>query len=94
MLLKALEYIPNSLTLWQAAIKNEDENAARLLLHRAVENIPTNVDLWLALAKLETYNEAKNVLNKVCSSLSILFSLTRLVKLFLQVLLFGLHLPN
>ena len=65
VLLKALEYIPNSLTLWQAAIKNEDENAARLLLHRAVENIPTNVDLWLALAKLETYNEAKNVLNKV-----------------------------
>lgn len=53
------------MTLWQAAIKNEDENAARLLLHRAVENIPTNVDLWLALAKLETYNEAKNVLNKV-----------------------------
>jgi len=56
VLRRALETIPNSVKLWEAAISLEDEEEdARIMLSRAVECVPTSVNMWLALAKLETY---------------------------------------
>ena len=63
MLRKALEVIPNSVKLWQAAIDLEGPDDARLMLGRAVECVPHAVDMWLALARLETYQNAQ-VLNR------------------------------
>jgi hypothetical protein len=60
----ALEFIPNSVRIWKAAVEmEEDEEDARLMLSRAVECVPTAVELWLALARLEPYERAKQVLN-------------------------------
>ena len=64
VLRKALEVIPNSVKLWQAAIDLEGPDDARLMLGRAVECVPHSVDMWLALARLETYQNARRVLNK------------------------------
>ena len=61
---KALEVIPNSVKLWQAAIDLEGPDDARLMLGRAVECVPHAVDMWLALARLESYQNARKVLNK------------------------------
>lgn len=60
-----MEYIPNSVALWKAAIALEKEDAAALLLQRAVEQVPECVEFWLALAKLQTYEEARKTLNRV-----------------------------
>ena len=64
VLRKALEVIPNSVKLWQAAIDLEGPDDARLMLGRAVECVPHAVDMWLALARLESYQNARKVLNK------------------------------
>lgn len=64
VLRKALEVIPNSVKLWQAAIDLESPEDARLMLGRAVECVPHAVDMWLALARLENYENARKVLNK------------------------------
>ena len=64
VLRKALEVMPNSVKLWQAAIDLEGPDDARLMLGRAVECVPHAVDMWLALARLETYQNARKVLNK------------------------------
>ena len=64
VLRKALEVIPNSVKVWQAAIDLEPPEDARLMLGRAVECVPHSVDMWLALARLETYQHARKVLNK------------------------------
>lgn len=61
----ALEVIPDSVKLWQAAVDVEEtEDDARIILGRAVECCPQSVDLWLALAYLESYEEARRVLNR------------------------------
>lgn len=64
--LKALEFVPDSVRLWKAAVELEGPDDARIMLERAVEDgcCPLSVDLWLALARLETYERAKAVLNK------------------------------
>lgn len=64
VLRKGLEFIPNSVRLWKAAVELEEPGEARILLSRAVECVPDNVDMWLALARLETYDNAKKVLNR------------------------------
>ena len=64
VLRKALEVVPNSVKLWQAAIDLEPPEDARLMLGRAVECVPHSVDMWLALSRLETYQNARKVLNK------------------------------
>ena len=60
----ALEFVPNSIKLWKAAVELEQPDDARILLSRAVECVPHSVAMWLALAKLETYENARKVLNK------------------------------
>ena len=60
----ALEFVPNSVKLWKAAVELEQPDDARILLSRAVECVPHNVAMWLALAKLENYENARKVLNK------------------------------
>ena len=64
VLRKALDLLPNSETLWKAAVEKEKPEDARIMLARAVECVPTSVDMWLALARLETYENAKKVLNQ------------------------------
>lgn len=69
MLRRALEFIPDSVSIWKQVVSlEEDEDNARMLLARAVECVPTSVDLWLALARLETYANAKKVLNRARQS--------------------------
>lgn len=60
----ALEVIPDSVRLWQAAVDLESPEDACVLLGRAVECCPHSTELWLALAHLETYDNARKVLNK------------------------------
>lgn len=57
----ALETVPDSVTLWKAAVDLEAPADACVLLSRAVECCPTSVELWLALARLETYENARKV---------------------------------
>lgn len=76
ILRKALEFVPNSVRLWKAAVQLEDPDNARILLSRAVECVlvylsltftrcvPQSVDIWLALARLETHDNARKVLNR------------------------------
>ena len=63
VLRKALTLIPNSETLWKAAIALEEPEDARIMLARAVECVPKCLDLWLGLARLENYDNARKVLN-------------------------------
>lgn len=63
ILRKSLEFVPNSVVLWKAAIELENANDAKVMLYRAVECVPQSVDMWLALAKLETHENARKVLN-------------------------------
>ena len=51
----ALENLPDSVKLWEAAVELEAPEDAVILLGRATECCPQSVDLWLALAHLETY---------------------------------------
>jgi len=64
VLRRALEFIPDSVKLWKAAVELENQVDARLLLSRAVECVPKSTEMWLALARLETYQQAKVVINK------------------------------
>ena len=64
ILKKALNYLPDSPTIWKELIELVNENEARTLLHKAVECIPENRDMWLALAKLETLDNARVILNR------------------------------
>jgi pre-mRNA-processing factor 6 len=65
ILRKALEFVPDSMRLWKAAIElEEDPEDAKIMLAAAVEYIPYSVELWLALARLESKDRAKQVLNK------------------------------
>lgn len=63
ILRKGLESVPNSVTLWKAAIELESLGDAKILLSRAIECIPQCIDMYLALAKLETHANARKVLN-------------------------------
>lgn len=63
ILRKGLENIPNSVTLWKAAIELENVHDAKILLSRAIECLPTCLDMYLALAKLETHANARKILN-------------------------------
>eukprot|EP01039_Chlorochromonas_danica_P003475 gene3475-3807_t len=58
-----LENVPNSVTLWKAAVDLEDAQDAKILLSRAIECIPKCLDVYLALARLETHAAARKVLN-------------------------------
>lgn len=63
VLRKALTLLPNSETLWKAAVALEEPEDARIMLARAVECVPKSLDIWLALARLENYENARKVLN-------------------------------
>ena len=77
VLRRALEFVPNSVKLWKAAIELEEVSDARIMLTRAVECIPHCVDMWLALAKLETYENAKKVLHPGPCTLRVLLLVQR-----------------
>lgn len=64
VLRRALEFVPNSVKLWQTVIEMESLTDARILLARAVECVPHSVEMWLALAKIETHENARKVLNQ------------------------------
>lgn len=65
VLMKALEAIPNSVTIWKALIELEkDEEDAKKLLSKAVELCPKEWDFWVPLINLSPYTEAKLLINK------------------------------
>ena len=64
VLRRSLEFVPNAVNLWKAAIELENVTDARIMLARAVECVPHSVEMWLALAKLESHENARKVLNQ------------------------------
>lgn len=70
ILMKALEYLPESTKLWKALVDMEDTDLDKLrLLERATELCSGDWDLWLNLINLSPYKEAKAVLNKARKAL-------------------------
>lgn len=70
ILMKALEYLPESTKLWKALVDSEDEDSDKVrLLLKATEMCPEEWELWLSLINLSSYKEAKSVLNKARKSL-------------------------
>lgn len=63
---RALEAMPDSITLWKTAIDlEEDQENARILLSHAVECCPGSPELWIALAAIEpSHDAARKIINK------------------------------
>lgn len=65
IIMKALEFLPTSVTLWKALIDLESESSDAIrLLEKATELCPNEWDFWLTLVNLSPYADAKSVLNK------------------------------
>lgn len=64
-LMRALEHLTSSVSLWRRLIDMEQEpRVAKKLLLKAIEFCPQEWDLWLSLINISDYGEAKALLNK------------------------------
>lgn len=70
IIMKALEYLPESTKLWKELVDLEEADQDRIrLLHKATELCSGDWDLWLNLINLSPYKEAKAFLNKARKAL-------------------------
>lgn len=71
VLMKALEFLPQNVKLWEKLIDlEEDPKDVAKLLRKAIELCPTEWNFWIALINLSTYDESKSLLNKARKSMS------------------------
>mmetsp|Transcript_6294 Transcript_6294/g.7845 ORF Transcript_6294/g.7845 Transcript_6294/m.7845 type:complete len:918 (-) Transcript_6294:2291-5044(-) len=71
ILMKALEFLPQNVKLWERLIDlEEDQNDVAKLLRKAIELCPTEWTFWISLINLSDYDESKNLLNKARKSMS------------------------
>lgn len=64
-LMRGLEYLTSSASLWRRLIDMEQEpQVAKKLLSKAIEFCPQEWDLWLSLINISDYGEAKVLLNR------------------------------
>ncbi|CUM56472.1 uncharacterized protein AC631_05138 [Debaryomyces fabryi] len=71
ILMKALEFLPQNVKLWERLIDlEEDPKDVAKLLHKAIELCPNEWTFWISLINLSNYAESKNLLNKARKSMS------------------------
>lgn len=64
VLMKGIEFIPNSVKLWERMIElQEDADDVKKMLSKVVEICPLEWKFWLALINLSEYKEAKLIIN-------------------------------
>lgn len=70
ILMKALESLPHSVTIWKKLIDLEDNlQDVVKMLHKAIELCPTEWSFWTALINLSTYEDSKSLLNRARKSM-------------------------
>lgn len=65
VLMKGIEFIPNSVKLWAKMIEIQDEkDDVKKMLHKVIELCPHEWSFWLSLINLSNYDEAKSLINR------------------------------
>lgn len=65
VLMKGIEFIPNSVKLWSKMIEiQDDKDDVKKMLLKVVELCPNEWSFWLSLINLSDYSEAKSLINK------------------------------